>query len=169
MPTVTIQSDAPITTFRGVRWKAGGLVIDLPWWPEEVQDSNAPPAWNEVERPGRTPLLLRQAEGLSEKRVTMIVSWRSRDGKNRTSVEESNLSILNDLVAISQHRMPVSIVHGSRAIGQWRITDMGMNHIEWTSKGEPSITEVSFTLKAASDASVPVGPIKKRNTRGRGR
>lgn len=162
MPTVTLPAAGAPRAAAHARLVAGGLVLDLPWWPSTITASGEPPKWNEIERPGRKPLLIRQAEGLAERRVSMVIATRSADGRNATSVENSCQATLNTIAKIASHLQPASLILGARNTGRWRITDMSVTELEWTSTGDVSRAEVSLTLKAASDAEVPIGPIKKR-------
>lgn len=163
MAVVTVELPAGSTPAgASPRLIAGAIVLDLPWWPDLESGSGEPANWNEIERPGRTPLLVRQSEGLAERRVSMIVANRSRDGKHATSVDASCMPTLTKLSQIVNHLQPVSLIMGGRNTGKWRVIDYSYNALTWTASGDISSAEVSLTFKTASDATVPVGPIKKR-------
>lgn len=136
-----------------------GTVV-LPWWPDEIASSNLAGIYETQERPGRTPLLLRSGDPLPEIRIGCIVSTESAQ---RGNVQRT----LTYLGRLARTRVPVTLKLASRA-GRYRITDLGVTELDWDREGNPSSAEVSMTLISASDAAVPVGPVKQKKKKGKG-
>lgn len=132
-----------------------GTVV-LPWWPDEVATSNIAAVYEEQQRPGRTPLLLRSGSSLHEVRIGCIVSV-----SNPEVTDDNVANVLDGLATLATVASPVSVKMASRT-AQYRITDLGITELDWDETGAPIAAEVSLTLVTASDASVPVGPIKKK-------
>lgn len=132
-----------------------GTVV-LPWWPDDVATSNIAGVYETQERPGRTPLLLRAADSLYEVRIGCVVSISNPE------VSDDNVAtILDGLSTLATIESPVAVKMASRS-GQYRITDLGITELDWDETGSPTSAEVSLTLVTASDAVVPVGPIKRK-------
>jgi hypothetical protein len=134
-----------------------GTVV-LPWWPDEIASGNLAGVYEEQARPGRAPLLLRSGDPLPELRIGCIVSTTSADAAGNVG------QVVAGLRRLALAKKPVDVKLASRS-GQYRITDLGITELDWDSNGEPSSAEVSLTLLSASDAAVPVGPIKKKPKR----
>ncbi len=131
-----------------------GTVV-LPWWPDEIATSSLAGIYETQDRPGRAPLLLRSGDPLPEVRVGCIVST---NGPDQTGNVAEVLAALRSL-AVRPH-LPVTVKMASRS-GSYRITDLGITEMEWDASGEPTMAEVSLTLTTASNAAIPVGPIKR--------
>lgn len=134
-----------------------GTVV-LPWWPDDIASGNLAGNYEEQSRPGRTPLLLRSGDPLPELRIGCIVSTTSADKPGNVA------QVIAGLRRLALAKKPVDVKLASRS-GQYRITDLGITELDWDSSGEPLSAEVSLTLVSASDAAVPVGPIKKKGGR----
>lgn len=134
-----------------------GTVV-LPWWPDEIASANLAGVYEEQARPGRTPLLLRSGDPLPELRIGCIVSTTSADKPGNVG------QIMSGLRRLALAKKPVAVKLASRS-AQYRMTDLGITELDWDADGEPSSAEVSLTLMSASDAAVPVGPIKKKPKR----
>ena len=136
------------------RMIAAGLpVLVLPWWPSEVESSGWAPNYAETERPGRAPLLKRSDDPLPSLRIAFTL----RAADVTVSIQDTL-----QLVQVYAAAKPiVQLMLGQSDRGHWRITDAGANEVDWAANGEPSIADVAISLRAASDASIPVGPIKK--------
>lgn len=146
-----------ISAANTARLTASGLpTLVLPWWPSEVEDSGLAADWAETARPGRSPLLTRASDPLPSMRLAFTL---------RTSTVEESVQDLVDLVKQYAAAKPVvQVTLGLSDRGHWRITEAGVVQQDWAASGEPSVAEVTMTLRAASDAAIPVGPIKKRPT-----
>ena len=134
-----------------------GTVV-LPWWPDEIADSNLAGIHETQDRPGRTPLLLRSGNPLPELRIGCVVST-SNTGQDGNVAE-----LLAGLRRLALAKNPLTVKLASRS-APYRITDLGITELDWDSDGQPSSAEVSITLTSASDAVVPVGPIKRKPRR----
>lgn len=153
--TITVpgyQSDVT----RQVRISAPTIgTVVLPWWPDEIAESNLAGIYEQQARPGRRPLLLRSGSPLPELRIGCIVSTTSADTPGSVA------GVLAALRTLALARKPVDVKLASRSAA-FRITDLGISELDWDTDGQPSSAEVSLTLVSASDAAVPVGPIKKK-------
>jgi hypothetical protein len=144
---------------RQVRITAPRLgTVTLPWWPDEIAWSGMAATYDEQERPGRRPLLLRQSVGLEELRVGTVV--RTRDIEGVGGLEATSISgTLTKLREMSRAVKPLTVNLAGRS-GQYRITDLGITELEWNADGYPLVAEISLTLLESSEAAVPVGPIR---------
>lgn len=131
-----------------------GTVV-LPWWPDEIATSNLASVYETQERPGRAPLLLRSGDSLPEVRIGCIVATNISPSQRNVG------NVLNGLRRLSRARKPVTLRLASRS-DRYRITDLGITELEWDDKGRPVSAEVSITLVVASNAAVPVGPIRRK-------
>lgn len=152
---------------RQVRLTSGQLgTVVLPWWPEEITWGGMAATYDEQERPGRKPLLLRTGAGLEELRIGTIVRPRDLEGSGDvgtsggTDVSPTISTMLYTLRAMSRAQQPITVAIAGRS-ALYRITDLGITELEWSSSGSPLVAELSLTLKAASEAAIPVGPIKR--------
>ena len=144
---------------RQVRLSAPTLgTVVLPWWPDEIAQGNLAGVYEEQLRPGRRPLLLRSGDSLPELRIGCIVSTTAAEGPGNVA------NVLTALRAMAKAKKPVTLKLASRS-ARYRVTDLGITELDWDSEGRPSSAEVSLTLLSASDAAVPVGPIKKKPKR----
>jgi hypothetical protein len=126
----------------------------LPWWPTEIENTDWAAAYVETPRPGRTPLLTRSADPLPSLRMSFTI----HAGNVNTPV-----TAWVDQIRDLSTALPVcQLMLGASDRGRWRITDVGVTELEWADDGEPSMVDVAMTLRAASDAVIPVGPIKKK-------
>ena len=137
--------------------------VTLPWWPDEIAWSGMASTYDEQERPGRRPLLLRQGVGLEELRIGTVV--RTRDIEGVGGIEATSISdTLTKLRAMSRAVKPVTVSLAGRSAA-YRITDLGITELEWNTDGYPLVAEISLTLLEASEAAVPVGPIRGKGSR----
>jgi hypothetical protein len=159
--TVTIRVPGYSTPEeRQVRLSAPSVgTVVLPWWPDEISSSNLASVYEEQARPGRTPLLLRSGEPLHEVRIGCIVSVT-----NSEWADENVANVLDGLATLATVEAPIALKLASRS-SQYRISDLGITELDWDETGAPTSAEVSLTLISASDAAVPVGPIKRKPSR----
>lgn len=144
---------------RQVRLQAPAVgTVVLPWWPDEVAEANLAGVYEEQLRPGRTPLLLRSGDPLPEVRIGCIISTTSADAPGNVE------NVLAALRKMATAKKPVTMKLASRS-ARYRVTDLGITELDWDTQGRASSAEVSLTLLSASDAAVPVGPIKKKPKR----
>ncbi len=149
------------TATRQARLYAQGVgTVVLPWWPDEIAHAAIAPLYETQDRPGRAPLLLRSGDSLAEVRIGCLISTTTAEINGVGNVS----AVLNGLRAAAQSKKPVNLRLASRK-SQYRVTDLGITELDWDDKGQPISAEVSMTLTSASDAAVPVGPIKKKPKR----
>lgn len=152
---------------RQVRISAGAMgTVVLPWWPDDIAWSGMSNTYEEQERPSRTPLLLRSGAGLEEMRIGVVVRPSDLAGSGDVGSYAGGIgaagvaNMLDALRQMSRARQPVT-VHIAGRSGRYRMTDLGITEIEWAPSGNPLVAEVSITFKRASEAAVPVGPIRR--------
>jgi hypothetical protein len=144
-----------ISDAQQARLIAVGLpVLVLPWWPSEVEESGWAPNYAETERPGRTALLTRSNDPLATLRISFVL--RASD------VTQSIQDTLDIVRRYAAAKPIVQVMLGQSDRGHWRITDAGATQQDWAANGEPSVADVVISMREASDASIPVGPIKKK-------
>lgn len=131
--------------------------LTLPWWPEEIENSGWAAGWAETERPGRSPVLTRSSDPLPSLRLPFVLRG--------TSVTESVQKDLDIVRALAAAKPVVQLMLGQSSRGQWRIVEAGASETDWAANGEPSVADVILLLRAASDAAIPVGPIRKKPRR----
>jgi hypothetical protein len=134
-----------------------GQVV-LPWWPDEIASGNQAGVYETQDRPGRSPLLLRSGDPLPELRVGCIVATNNPEQPGNVG------QVITALRRMAVVKKPVTVKLASRS-ARYRITDLGITELDWDASGEPSQAEVSLTMTTASDAAVPVGPIKRKPRR----
>lgn len=128
--------------------------LTLPWWPSEVENLGLAAAWAETERPGRRPLLTRASSPLPSLRMAFTLRG--------ASLEESVKTELDLVRRFAAAKPVVMLTLAASSRGRWRIVEAGATETDWTSGGEPSVAEVMLALREASDAAIPVGPIRQR-------
>lgn len=147
---VTVAASVSPVPDRQARLICGSTTATLPWWPDEIAWSTIAQEWSEQKRPGRAPLLVKEAQTLPEIAIGCIISDRS---------SASAAVVVAALRKMARSDTPIQLMLASRELGRWRMTDLAYSELDHLPSGEPSKTEVSFTLKRAMDASAPIGPL----------
>lgn len=127
-------------------------VTHLPWIPTEIAVSNLAAAWEEGNRPGRTPVLRRTGLNLPKTRLAFTV----------TNGGGSIAQTLAELAAHAAAADSSSLLFAAANRGVQHITELSATETDWDQYGNPVKATVDMTLTAASDASVPIGPVKKK-------
>lgn len=132
--------------------------LRLPWWPASITRNGLSRSWTEVERPGRTPLLLAAGRILDEYEISYV----ARDADLAVSVAD-HVALLT---VIARSKTPTQLTLAGDARGLFHVTNLSVVEIDHTAGGRPANVDVSLTLKRASDATVNVGPVpRKRHKR----
>jgi LysM repeat protein len=128
------------------------IKITVPYAPQSVQMSGLAATYQNADRPGRTPLVLRS--GLPLPVMTMELTIAAKD--HQTSVE--NILALFRNLAASTERVQVTL--GPSEGGLWRLTTMDVNST-MRAHGSNQITRatVNVTFTRASDPATNVGPL----------
>lgn len=168
MADVRIQVAAPVAAdpVNQARLICAGLTAVLPWWPEEITWSQLAQTWSEQQRPGRAPLLLKEAQTLPEISIGFVAA-----NKDTTFVGDggSVLPLMKTLDQMAKSQTPVQLMLAARDAGRFRITDYSVTELDHDSAGNPIKAEISLLIKRAQDASAPIGPVparKKKSGRG---
>ncbi len=156
------------------RWKASGYTSPdtrqavlvhprlpwavLPWWPEDIEQSDLARTYSEFARPGLAPLLIPEAQSLDSYNVSFGVI--EADGKG------SVRPLTDALRALAGSEVPVSLVLAKSSRGLFHITGLTITERSHTKRGNESWADVSMTLKRASDYTVKVGPVVKGSGKG---
>lgn len=153
MPLATVRVQGVVSSGprRAVLSCKGVGTLTLPWWPSDIESRALSPVYAQQPRPGRVPLLLREARSLPEIRVAFTL------GKQPEDSVDSDLSLLE---AMANSRVPVTLTLAARDRANYRITDLSVVERDWTSKGSVSVADVDLTLTKVSDATAPIGPVK---------
>ena len=140
------------------------VVLRIPFAPSEIQYGGFGAQWQEVDRPGRTPILSNSGYGLR----TMSFSVQLvGTGKARNTTQEGRLEALRRL---SETETPVSVLFGSTFDTRlWRITGFSFT----SNRRHPDTDEivdadVSLSFTQVSDATASVGPASGGISSGRG-
>jgi len=80
---------------------------------------------------------------------------------------ESVADLLNDLETLAAAKNPVQLLFGDQVAGLYRLDPPQVVIIEWSTESQPSVADVSLTLKRASDAQINVGLVKRIKGRAR--
>lgn len=126
-------------------------VLALPWWPETVTRTPGRRTWAETARPGRAPLLLADEATLAEYQLSYLVRGLDLRGSVAAHVD------LLERMAASE--VPVSLLLGDTDRGLFHLTELSVVEVQHAASGEPSVVDVSVSLRQASEATVAVGPV----------
>jgi phage protein U len=161
MADVRVSVPAPVgpAPDRQARLICGVVSATLPWWPDEISWNALAQEWSEQKRPGRAPMLVKEAQTLPELAIGFIASDRP------SGTADTLLTALRSMAASAT---PVQLMLASRELGRWRVTDLAYTELEHAVSGVPIRAEVSLTLKRAMDASAPIGPLPQP-TKGKGK
>lgn len=123
----------------------------LPWWPDAITRTPARRQWADTERPGRAPLLLPTGLSLAEYQLSYLV----RSSDLRASVAE-HVALLERM---ADSKEPVALLLQDTDRGLFHLTELSIAEVAHAANGDPSSVDVSATLRAASQATVSVGPV----------
>ena len=167
-PVITVTSTSGGTADRQVPDGNGSALlvcpnvatVRLPWWPTEVTRSSLGRTWDEVERPGRKPLLVPGSRRLDEFAINFTAS--------ADALEVPMKDWIDALEAIAGTTIPVTLVMAATTRGLFQVSDLSLVEVQHGRAGVPRILDASMTLKRASDATVKVGIIpRRRNKKGK--
>lgn len=170
MADVRVQVPAPAIsdTANQAKLICGGLTVTLPWWPDEISWASLAQSWSEQQRPGRAPLLLKDAQTMPEISLGFMLSNRDT---NFVGDGGSILQTMKDLDSMAKSDLPVQLMLAARDAGRFRITDLSITELDHNSTGEPLTAEVSMTIKRSTSVAAPIGPVpprkKKKPRKGR--
>lgn len=128
--------------------------LTLPWWPDDMAEAKVGASWTQLERPGRTPLLMYAGKQLRERTISYTARHRDFDAP-----VQHHLSRLAD---IAGSQVPVTLMLAATDAGQWHITDLSWTVVNHAADGQVAVAEVSMTLTRASEGGVKVGPVPPR-------
>lgn len=134
-----------------------GVTLTLPWWPSEVSRDLTVRRFAELERASKRPLVV--AGGLTSDSYS--VSYTARNDALYRSVQ----SHVRLLARLAKHPDPVMLRLADSDRGLWHIESASVIELEWAPNGDPSVVDVSLTLKRAGDATIKVGPVKRRRNK----
>lgn len=151
-----VQADALAHLRGGVRLfdPLSGVLLRLPWLPDEIESGGSAQQWEQVNRPARSPLLLSRGRNLS----TVSLPFRLIRADGGHVVDD--LDRLNTLAGSSN---PIRLDLAQQFRGVWRITGLSCRETGWDAQGRPVDVTVAMDLTAASDAVANVGPVRKKS------
>lgn len=167
MTTVTVTTTTgttPITSARMVlRSVDNKYVVNFPIAPKEVEYSGFGWTWEEIERDGRQPYLVRDSFQLPTMSFTAILAYSNE--VDRTV--DAEMIRLKDMAT---NVVPLTMKYGGWLDTRiWRIDDLTINSVQrHPITNAITWAEVDITLKAANDIKLTVGPIsggKKTTTK----
>lgn len=159
MTTVTVTTTASTTTTPASRMILRTIdnryILNFPIAPKEIEYSGFGWTWEEVERDGRQPYLVRNSLALP----TISFTAKIVHSNNMEQSVDSELIKLRDM---SQSTVPLTIKYGGwlDTWRTWRIDELSFKSIQ-RHPVTNTITwaEVDISLKSANDIKLTVGPI----------
>jgi hypothetical protein len=130
---------------------AGVGTLELPWWPTELEYSGLAPGYTDIERPGRTPIVVRSSEPLESLRIAFTLRG--------PTLADSAAGWTNAVRVLSRATPLCKLMLGPSDRGTWRVVEAGYSEADWTADGSPAVADVVIVLRQASDAAIPVGPV----------
>lgn len=130
----------------------GTLALTAPYGPREIEYDGLAQDWQQADRSGNTPLLLRKGQPLDT--MKFVLTFAS---PNMFAVQTGQFAALKALARTSER---VLVRYGPTEAGLWRITSCTIT----SQQRHPDTNEItqmtaSLTMTIASDAATAVGPI----------
>lgn len=138
------------------------ILLKMPWWPTDVSRNLSVRNVNELERPDQLPLSVPSSLALDD--YSIGYTLRGADFKDPSEAVDH----LDKLERLARLKRPVQLLLADQAMGLFRIESASITILQWAANGQPSVADVSLTLKRASDATINVGVIKRVKGRGKG-
>lgn len=154
MALVTIARRRPRESERArliIRTTNRSLTFRAKYAPREVEYSGYESVYQEVERPGRKPLLRKSGEAL--RRVSMELFVGGSD------IEESVNQQLITLESLAATTFPLLIEYEPRTYGQWRIETLSYSSVDRRK------TDDGISRALVSITFVEIPPKKKKSSR----
>lgn len=143
-----------------LRCAALDITLIMPWWPTDVSRTLSSRNVSELERADKRALAV--PTSLTADDYSIGYTLREKDYR------ESVADHIADLEKIARSKSPVQLLLADQSEGLFRIEAPALTILEFADSGQPSVVDVSLTLKRASDATVNVGLIKRVKGRGKG-
>lgn len=137
-----------------VKLKAGNRELVLPFGPRGTNLGGWAAPWSTVDRPGRTPLVVRDGNGLATLGLTVFLGHAD----HQQSIE-GLLTTLRNIAASGDRVTVVGLSTLER--GPWRLDEVSVTG-ELRQQGTNAITRATVALGfvEASDANPKLGPVK---------
>ena len=135
-----------------IKTDTGSITFSAPYAPREVEYSGYESVYQEVERPGRQPLLRKSGEAL--RRISMEIFVGSKD------IEASVNQQIRLLERLAASPLPIKIEYEPRTYGSWRIETLSYSSVDRTSVGN----NISRALVSITFVEIPRK--KKKNGKG---
>lgn len=151
--TAVVAASAVVDPSDRARLVCQGVgVLELPWWPTELESSGLAPTFTENARVGLAPEVLRSGEPMESLRLAFTVR-----GDSLAVAATPWLALVRTLAVA--HPV-VRLLMGRSDRGTWFVSEAGYPELDWTDGGEPAVAEVTLLLKR-TDAEIAVGPVSK--------
>ena len=134
-----------------IKTDPAGLTFSATYAPREVEYSGFEAIYQEVERPGRKPLLRKSGEAL--RRISMEIFVGSKD------IETSVSPQIRLLERLAESPLPLVIEYEPRTYGRWRIEALSYSSVDRTTSGN----QISRALVSIDFVEIP--PKKKNSNR----
>lgn len=131
----------------------GSLSVAVPYAPRATTVTGVTKTYNEVPRPGRSPLLLFSGTMLQKQSFTLFLGFQD--------MQQSVEKIYRQLVLVSNHPLPFGVASGPGAGTKWRMTSFSMAVLE-RQTGTNQITRctIDIEMTQASELFGVPGPVK---------
>lgn len=136
-----------------LRCVALDITLTLPWWPTDVSRTLSYRNVSELERADKRALAVPTSLTADD----YSIGYTLRQVDYRASVADH----VADLERIARSKAPVQLLLADQAEGLFRIESPSLTILDFAANGQPSVVDVSLTLKRASDATVRVGLVKR--------
>lgn len=130
-------------------------LVRLPYLPDDLRLSGLADVWEQRERPGRAPLLLRTGKNLTTVALTCVLG----DPAGSAKPVAATIRLLR---AFAAQREPLRARFATRDMGPVRVTGLTVTETMWDTAGQPVRATVDVELTAASDAAAAVGPVPRK-------
>lgn len=156
--SITVRSRWKVSDYGEPGGRSAALVhpnigtVTLPWWPDDIENTDLARTYAEFSRPGLPPLLTPEARPLDTYNLSFALMPQDYS-------EGNVVEVVDGLKRMADATKPVSLVLARSSRGLFHITGLSITERDHTARGNPRWADVSMTLKRASDYTVKVGPV----------
>lgn len=134
-------------------------LLRLPLIPVARSTTDVQDVWEEVDRPGRAPLLIRTGKNLEKLSFAAVLYDAGRPVAPYQRL----------LRQLSRSEDPIVVTLSAEHMGAFRITGLAFTDTEENAAGKPTRSTADIELTEDSDASPVVGPVPRGKAKNMGR
>lgn len=156
MPNVTVYSRISATAIPTATLtisELGGLNSYTTWLaPKKITYDSDTGKYNEVARPYRKPLLVKEGSTLRRMKMTLFIG--------STNIEASVVDSLAALERLANSDYNLAVAYDNRTAGQWRITKLTYDSVErsaWNNEITRADADIEFTQMPEAQTYAPPG------------